>query len=64
LKSSNKKEGCTVNDITHSNKFKIGKMTSIGHSKCVGNCGFGKKKKVVKKVSLKQLLKDLKCLKK
>jgi hypothetical protein len=36
---SDKKEGCTVNEIAHNNKFKFGKMTSIGTCK---NCGFGK----------------------
>ena len=60
---SNKKEGCTVNQITHSNKFKIGKMTRIGSSKMGGcvNCGFGRKHK---QISLKQLKLDLNFCKK
>jgi len=62
---SNKKEGCTVNDITHSNKFRIGKYTSIGHGKSAGhgnsctNCGFGKKQH---DFGLKTLKRDLKFL--
>jgi hypothetical protein len=53
---SNKKEGCTVNDITRSNKFKIGKYTSIGHGKLCTNCGFGKKQD---DFGLKTLKRDL-----
>lgn len=63
---SNKKEGCTVNQIGQSNRFKIGKMTKMGHCK---NCGFGSKPskqrfvgKRIKQIPLRQLLRDLKIL--
>jgi hypothetical protein len=59
---SNKKEGCTVNEITHSNKFRIGKYTSIGHNKFCTNCSFGTKNKKQKHFSLKMLKKDLKLV--
>jgi hypothetical protein len=59
---SDKKEGCTVNEIAHTNKFKIGRMTSMGTRHC-SNCGFGKKHK--NKVShLQKFFNDLKILKK
>jgi len=67
---SDKKEGCTINDIAQSNKFKIGKM-SKGGSGCK-HCGFGKNNNVknknkikaykmprLNKFSLKTLRKDL-----
>jgi hypothetical protein len=75
---SNKKEGCTVNQMGIASKFKIGKMTTMGH--CT-NCGFGKhvknkngknnknnKNKSVKykgtmRFSLKTLKKDLQIIK-
>ena len=66
---SNKKEGCTVNQIGQANKFKIGKMTTMGH--CT-NCGFGKNGKNGKnksvnykgtmRFSLKTLKKDLRAV--
>jgi len=62
---SNKKEGCTVNQIGRANKFKIGKMTAMGH--CT-NCGFGKqnfgkiKNKSKLSFSLKILKKDLRMV--
>jgi len=55
---SNKKEGCTVNQITQSNKFKIGKMTKTKMGGCT-NCGFGHKQ-----INLKQLKLDLRFCKK
>ena len=65
---SDKKEGCTINEIAHSNKFKIGRMTNMGSKTCTNrhgshSCGFGKKHKNKHKMphsTLKTLLKDLK----
>jgi len=60
---SNKKNGCTVNEITHSNKFKIGAMTKIGKIGNCKHCGFGKKYKNKKiNLTLKQLQRDLNLL--
>jgi len=52
---SDKKQGCTVNQIARANKFKIGKM----NYKTCTNCGFGKRKEKVR-FNLKTLLQDLK----
>jgi hypothetical protein len=43
---SNKKEGCTVNEMGRASKFKIGKMTTMGHCNRDSShfCGFGKNK--------------------
>jgi len=69
---SDKSEGCTVNAIAQSNKFKIGRMTSMGSKNCTRDhghfCGFGNKHSIrfgnkhsirLKRYSLKTLLKDL-----
>jgi hypothetical protein len=58
---SNKKEGCSINQIGRANKFKIGKMNDMGH--CT-NCGFGKHKVKSGKFifSLKILKKDLRTV--
>ena len=64
---SDKKEGCTVNEIAHNNKFKFGRITK---SICK-NCGFGKLIKnkrfhqgltLKSKFTLKTLYSDLKQL--
>ena len=58
---SDKKEGCTVNQIAHSNKFKIGRMTNMGSKNCT-SCGFGKKHKTNKSVKLSHIKKQIKFL--
>ena len=41
---SNKQEGCSVNDMTKTSKFKIGKFNFIDHGKNCFNCEFGRNK--------------------